>query len=314
MRVFVIIISILVILFFAACYAIADYLFRMAISRKGVKTGEEQYDEVQLKQFELVDEATKWFETKEAREVEVTSYDGLRLSAQFLPAKDAVRTVICAHGFRASGMKDFGPLVRFYHENQTNVLLMRQRAHDRSEGDYLCYGVKERYDVQKWLELVNKELVPEQLPVYLHGVSMGCGTVVMASDLELPANVKGVVADCGYTSPWNEFEYILSHNFHLPNFPILYFADAISTLKAGFGMKEVSTLDIMDRERYPMLFIHGDADTFVPTSMGQQNYERCVSKKKLVLVEGAGHALSWTVDFNLYTKSVSEFFKECEQG
>jgi fermentation-respiration switch protein FrsA (DUF1100 family) len=313
MKVFIIILSILALVLVIGCALVAFYLYKMAITRKGVKTKEETLNEQWLKHREMMAEAGKWLETQELREVNITSFDGLKLAADFLPAKDAVRTVICAHGFRVSYLKDFGPIIRYYHENRTNVLLIDERAHGRSEGRHICYGTKERFDIKKWAEFINSELVPEQLPIYLHGVSMGCATVVMASDLDLPSNVKGVVADCGFTSAWDQFAYILRKNFKMPTFPILDISNIYSQLFAGFEMKEVSTLDIMARERYPMLFIHGDADDFVPTAMGLANYEKCVSKKKLVLFDGTGHALSWTMDQALYEKILGEFFEECEK-
>lgn len=313
MRYVLIVLLSLLVLLIVLAIVFSFYVFKIAIARKGAKFGSSELTELQLKQLDMIKELQPWYESVEKQKIEVTSYDGLKLAAEFIPAKDAVRTVICAHGFRAYGMKDFGSMVKYYYDHNTNVLLMRQRAHGESEGKYLCYGVKERYDVRSWLDLLNAVLVPEKLPVYLHGVSMGCGTVVMASDLKLADNVKGVIADCGYTSPWDEFSHVLKSSFKLPEFPILYIANVICNFFAGFDMKEVSTLDIMDFERYPMLFIHGAKDDFVPTRMGIANYERCANEnKKLVLFENAAHAQSWASDLELYEKSVSEFFEGCE--
>lgn len=296
------------------CIVFAYYLYKIAIARKGAKFGSDELTDMQKKQRAMIAEVQPWYDTVEKQKVEITSYDGLKLVAEFIPAPGAVRSVICAHGFRAYGMKDFGPILKYYYEHNTNVLLMRQRSHGESEGKALCYGVKERYDVRSWLELLNAVLVPEKLPVYLHGVSMGCGTVVMASDIKLADNVAGIVADCGYTSPWDEFVHVLKQSFKLPPFPVLYIANVICNFLAGFDMKEVSTLDIMDFERYPMLFIHGEKDDFVPTRMGIANYERCVSEnKKLVLFKDAAHALSWASDIELYENSLRDFFEECEK-
>ena len=313
MKYFLITLLSLIVLLTILCIVFAGYLFKVAISRKGAKFGSTELTDMQKKQFEMIAGVQEWYDTAEKKKLEITSYDGLKICAEFIPAKEnPVRSVICAHGFHASGMKDFGPILKYYHDNNTNVLIMRQRAHGESEGRYLCYGIKERYDLRDWLELLNSVLVPEKLPVYLHGVSMGCGTVVMASDIKLADNVNGVIADCGYTSPWEEFAHVLKQSFKLPPFPVLYVANVICNFLAGFDMKEVNTLDIMDYERYPMLFIHGEKDDFVPTWMGKANYERCVSKKKLVLFKDAAHALSWTSDIDLYQNSLKDFMEECE--
>ena len=109
---------------------------------------------------------------------------------------------------------------------------------------------------------------------------MGCATTLMAADLDLPDNVKGIIADCGFTSPWDIIKHVAKERFHLPPFPLMYMVDLISEVVAGFGLKEVSIPEIMKRNKIPVLFIHGDADDYVPMWMTIKNYEACASKEK----------------------------------
>ncbi len=61
----------------------------------------------------------------------------------------------------------------------------------------------------------------------------------------------------------------------------------------------------------PVLFIHGTDDTFVPVEMTYENYKACNAPKKLFIVPGATHAMSYLVDKNGYENTVKEFWKLC---
>ena len=271
------------------------YFYRMAVSRAGVKTAEEQPDERWKQHIKLIDAGSNWFWKQNPEFVHIKNREGLTLYGYVLTRPDAKRTSICFHGYRSAPDRDFGASVRCMYESGCNVVLVDQRAHGRSEGKALTYGVKERFDVVDWLAWWNKR--PEgALPIYLHGISMGCATVVMALGQKLPENVRGVIADCGFTSPYEIFRYILQANFHLPPFPILPAANLFVKKLGGFDMKEYSTLDALKTNQIPILFIHGEKDDFVPTRMGVENYEACVAEKELFLVPDARHAESWFID------------------
>ncbi len=43
--------------------------------------------------------------------------------------------------------------------------------------------------------------------------------------------------DCGYTSVYDEFKYVLHESFHLPAFPILTIANQLALNNYGFQLK-----------------------------------------------------------------------------
>ena len=261
---------------------------------------------------EQIEKGRKWLESQEQEEVYLQSYDGLQLFARFVPAADpdAGKVMILMHGFRAKEYTDFAGLMEFYHNEGFHLLIPHQRSHGKSEGKYLCFGMKERYDAQKWAFYINNRFHGSCV-IFLHGVSMGGATVVMASGLDLPEQVKGIIDDCGFTTAWEEFEHVLKQNFHLPKFPILYMADKITQAKAGFAFKEYSTLEALKRNTIPMLFIHGGEDDFVPTEMGRRNYEACKAPKDLLIVDGANHAVSSLAAPEQYQAKVRKFIETC---
>ena len=228
-------------------------------------------------------------------EITITSRDGLKLYGQFYRAeKDEGRYLLCMHGYHSSPA-DFMCAVGFFLKQGYHVLLVHQRAHGNSEGKWITFGVKERYDCLDWCQYLI-DTHGEQIRIVLDGLSMGATTVLMASALDLPKNVVGVMADCGFTSPWDIVCHVAKTSMHLPKFPLLYLMRPFVRLTAGFDLRETSTVEAVKKTSLPLLFIHGLADDFVPHEMSLRAYNAASGDKRLVSVEGAGHGLSYLVD------------------
>lgn len=240
--------------------------------------------------------------------ITIMSRDNLELHGDiFIAAKSTKRTAIMFHGYTSCGMNDCVSMGEYFAEKGYNVLVVDQRSHGKSEGAYIGFGVLDRYDCVKWINYCT-ERFGEDTEVVLYGVSMGGATVLMASGLdEFPANVKAIVADCAFTSPYNVFKHILRRDYHLPPHPILDINERVCRAKAGYGFLDCSTLDAVKRNVCPIMFIHGKEDTFVPTYMSEQNYNACVGEKELLLVDNAGHAASLYENKELYEERVTAF-------
>ena len=251
-----------------------------------------------------------WFEEQEKERITMTSHDGLKLVAYFLPAEgEGNKILILMHGYRNKGIVwDFANLVKFYHDMGYHLLVPYQRAHGESEGKYICFGVKERYDLVQWTEYMAGRF-GGKCNIFLAGISMGCATVLMAAGLKLPKQVKGLIADCGFTSPWDILAHVLKRDFHLPKFPFLYVADYICRAKAGFHFQECSVVDSMKWNRIPVLFIHGGKDEFVPARMSQMNYDACGAEKEIFIVDRAAHGTSNLVEPEAYRQKVIGFME-----
>ena len=239
-------------------------------------------------------------------DAELVSRDGLRLRARLYPASHARGTIVLMHGFRGEGMRDFVSVVPFYHRLGLNVLVPDQRAHGRSQGHWICYGAKERYDCLAWMRWVNARM-GEDAPLFLGGVSMGGATVLMTLGLDIPGNLRGVVADCAFTDPWAIMRHVCVDMYHLPACLLMRPCCWLSRLITGWDYRSVSAKEILRTCHTPVLFIHGSADHFVPTEMRRQNYEACAAEKRLVIVEGAQHAVSYLQDTPLYEREVEAF-------
>lgn len=252
-------------------------------------------------------EGKDWVSQQSFENVELISDDGLLLKGYLLLSERAEgRTAIIAHGYSGKG-KDMGAFAKIYYEHMGyNVLIPDARGHGESAGDYIGFGWPERKDYLKWISyIIDKTGAKAQ--IVLHGVSMGGATVLMTSGEELPPQVKAIVSDCAYSSVKAQLAYQLRRMYRLPSFPFVPIASLVTRLKAGYSFSEASALNQVRKAKVPILFIHGDADSFVPFKMMDELYEVCQSPKEKLVVPQAGHGLAYDMDKSSYVNVVTAF-------
>lgn len=256
---------------------------------RGLKgTAMEPYGEIILRERE-------WFAKQDREDVFIESYDHLSLHGQYLTQKNARGTMLLVHGFQSSGEGDFSCVLKEYYTMGFNLLVIDQRGSLQSQGEYLTMGVRERQDVRSWCIWLLQRM-GEKHPVVLDGISMGGATVLMASGLDLPRNVRGIIADCPFTSPRDIFEHVMTTSIKLPTW-LLWGADICCRIMAGFSIDGARTTDALRQSDLPLLIAHGEADDFVPCRMGVESFNAAVTEdKQLITVPGAGHGMSYLVD------------------
>ena len=248
----------------------------------------------------------KWLRDHNAVDVETMSFDGLRLRGKWVPAAEPKATIILFHGYHTHYLNDFAGIFSMYHSIGLNLLVVRQRSHGESEGKYITFGVRERRDVLSWVEFHNRTHGMDN--VFLGGMSMGASTLLFAAGEDLPPNVRGISADCGFNSPKDILGKFIRERFHLPPALVLPFVDIWARTLGGFSLTECDTRKCLKNAKVPIIFIHGKADTFVPCNMTQLGYDACTSDKELHLVEGAEHGRSYLYDMEGLTAALVDFF------
>lgn len=237
-------------------------------------------------------------------EISIVSDDGLTLRADMLRGSGTGKTVIFFHGYKSEPACDFAAMYDFYKTLGCDLIYVHMRAHGKSAGTYIGFGALDRYDVVQW---TNKaaELFPDN-DIYLHGMSMGAASVLQSMDLELNENVRGVIADCGYSDLSTVFRNLVGQLYHLPAMFVDVF-EYVNLLKAGYGFREASSVRSVSVARVPLVYICGDCDRYVPKDMALEIFNACKSEKKLLLVPGAGHAASYMCAKDEYEALVREF-------
>ena len=295
----------------AALWLVCRRLFGMAILRDGNFTADvaEDFKKQMDESRDLIEHGRALYDSLPYEDLYLTSFDGLRLHARFYKNGDGRRTLLLSHGFRSSGRGDFAAVLPLYYETLgCSLLVLDHRAHGESEGRYITYGIRERFDVRDWARYLT-DRAGGDVQIVLDGISMGATAVLMACGTELPDTVTGVIADCGFTSPWDIFSHILHSTFHLGDFPILYLVGHMARRRAHFGFREATTVRALENWTKPALFIHGTADDFVPPAMTEAAYAACpAADKTLILVEGAMHGCSYLRDRARCESALRQFF------
>lgn len=238
--------------------------------------------------------------------VEIMSDDNLKLYGKYYHTADNAPVQIMFHGYRSMAERDFSGGLRDTIRMGYNVLLVDQRAHGKSEGKCLTFGIKERYDCLAWVNYAVTRFGPST-QIALYGMSMGSATVLMAAGLPLPENVVAIVADCGYTSPSQIIKKVMG-DMHYPLHPIYSLIRLGGKIFGRFDIEVASASDAMKSCNIPVLFIHGESDLFVPCDMSKENYRLCNSEnKRLLTVPNAGHGLSYMEDKDAYLEALNSF-------
>jgi pimeloyl-ACP methyl ester carboxylesterase len=237
--------------------------------------------------------------------VRIMSKDGLALAGKYYHFKEKATVVIFFHGYRCSAIRDGNGMFRFAKEMGYNILMIDQRAHGLSEGKTITFGIKERWDCLCWVEYLVERLGKET-QILLAGISMGAATVLMASDVGLPENVKGILADCGYSSP-REIIRTVMKDLHYPVGITYWLAKTGARIFGGFDLEETSALLALKNSQLPVLLVHGEDDRFVPCAMSEACANMGGDHITLLKVPGAGHGLSYCVQAKAYEKAIEEF-------
>lgn len=256
---------------------------------------------------ENLNDAQKWLEEKSNySDKYIESYDKLQLHS-YVVSQNSNKWAIVVHGYGGSG-KLMSDKSKYFYDMGYNVLIPDLRGHGKSEGDYIGMGWKDRLDIISWINFIIKE--NPNAEIVLHGTSMGAATVLMTSGENLPSNVKAIVADCAYTSAWDEFSYQLETYLKVPSYYILNVTNMVTKLKAGYSLKEASALESVKKATVPILFIHGDKDKFVPYSMMDKLYDATSSPKEKLTIDGGEHANSDLVSPFLYWLTLEDFLNQ----
>lgn len=259
-----------------------------------------EFNEVILNNVNII-EACK------CEEVRIKAKDGKMLFGRYYHRKDGLPVEIFFHGYRANGVRDGSGAFEVSGEAGFNLLIVDQRSSGNSEGNVITFGVKEKLDVLSWIDYVINRF-GKGVRIILAGISMGASTVLMASELDLPENVKCITADCGYSSQ-TEIIKKVGKEMKMPIKLLFPFLKLGAFIYGGFNIDSRTPLDAVKNAKVPIFFIHGDCDTFVPCHMCDELYDACTSPKRKLIVKNAAHGVSFFVDNNSYKDYLHEFFK-----
>lgn len=286
------------------CYRMAFHADRSAPQEEYPLPKGEIYEPFREKMIQWIKETR----AMPHEDVEITSFDGLKLRGRYFEFSPDAPVELMFHGYRGSSEQDLSGGVQRCFKVGHSALVVDQRASGRSEGKNITFGIYESRDCHSWIEFARQKFGPER-KLILCGISMGAATVVMAAGQELPDNVVGVLADCGYTSP-KEIIKVVIRQMKLPPAICYPFVRLAARLFAHFDLEADSPLEAAARCKVPVILYHGENDDFVPCDMSRRNFEACSARKAFITIPGAGHGLAYGVEPERYLQTLREFFPE----
>ena len=285
------------------------YAYRSAFYAKGSKAHVSGYFEKSGSLIPIEDDIRAHTNTLLADEYEdvfITAYDGVKLHARYYHANDGAPVEIFMHGYKGNPFRSMSGLYKIAKESGHNVLIADQRGCGKSGGKAVTFGIKERYDTRSWVEYVSGRFSTD---ILLVGISLGGASVLMANDGTLPDCVKGVIADCPFSSPVGILKKVCQDS----GVPSAFFPFVVlgALLFAHFNPYSSRADTAVKKATVPILILHGEDDGFVPISMAEDIYNSCASKKYIYRFPGADHAVCYFVDKEGYKKAVSDFTFGC---
>lgn len=295
-------------------FAIAYVCYRMAFyASEQDKTHKEEYPIPDGEIYAPYRESMiNWI--KEARAMpreamEITSHDGLTLRGYYYEYAPDAPIELMFPGYRGDAERDLCGGVQRCFALGHSALIVDQRACGRSDGHVISFGINESRDCHRWLDAMLARFGPD-VKIILTGISMGASTVMIAAGSDLPKNVIGVLADCGFTSAKEIIQKVIREDMKLPPKISYPFVKLGARIFGKFDLEEFSAVEAVRRSKVPMVFAHGDADAYVPCYMSEVNYENCASYKRLIIVPGAGHGLCYPINPESYLKQLKNFWTD----
>ena len=201
---------------------------------------------------------------------------------------------------------DFGSYVEYYKKGYS-ALLVNHRCHYKSEGKYITFGAMERYDALYWAREMVKRF-GDDVELVLAGISLGGATVMMASDLGLPHQVKGIISDCGFVSCKQIVKSVIK-SWKIPFATFITWVMGIYCKVFGhFSMTEGDSSKALANSNIPILIIHGRYDDFVPYECSEICYKNCKQEiKEFYSNDAITHGTSFFYDKEEYLNRVYSF-------
>lgn len=294
-----------------ACLAVGEFAYERILSRKFTSSENDcrmiNPDETEFYgKPEAQKDADSWFVAMRPEDTYLVGSTGKKMHANiFMQSENTDKWAIVIHGYTSSP-RGMAPQGRFFYNKGFNVLMPTMISFGKDEQKYCSMGYHDRYYIKDWINYILSINPDAQIAIL--GVSMGSATTMLVTGEEdLPQNVKCSIADCGYTSCWEEFSTQCTAMYKVPAFPVMNFVNTVSKLRGNFDFKKCSPLLAVSKSVTPTLFIHGELDTFVPYRMMGRLFDACTAEKEKLSIPDATHANSVDIHPEIYFPAVGKF-------
>jgi len=243
-------------------------------------------------------------------DVEFVSRDGdVSLSGWYIPGESGKPTLIFVHGIGSLRSGDNAvDLASQLVERGFNILLFDLRGHGSSGGDRISGGYFEQNDVLGAFDfLVQRGISSDDIGVI--GFSMGAGTAIMAA-VEEPA-IQALVADSPYAKVSDLLASETARKTVFPEWISPVFIPAVKIMARSLYGIDIGALvpeEAVQELSYPILVIHGMADTRIPCDHGERVHREAHPESIIWLLPEVDHVDAFLMYPEEYVQRVTSYF------
>ncbi len=244
----------------------------------------------------------EYIESLSFEEMTLQSPYGYMLNGRIYP-NNSNHYVIIVHGIT---MNIYGALkfLPFFYKKGFNVVVFNLRNHGDSGGQNTTYGHFEKWDLRAVTDHLYKAY-GKDIHVGLHGESMG-GTISMLN-MAMDQRIEFGVIDSAFSDLSELLLLKFKQDTGIESKKIISFLNLLVKMRSGFTIEDVSPLKELPAISQPILFIHGDEDTYIPPKMTKAMYAFKMDKKYLYIAEGGIHGTAMSVNPKRYDEELTAF-------
>lgn len=169
-------------------------------------------------------------------------------------------------------------------------------------------GIEEKNSVSAWVNAVAES--DEKAKIYILGLGVGGVSAILATENNLPDNVKGIISDSAYSDINDMFKENFDNVYGFSSFPTIQLSALYIKLTRGWNFSKVDIISAARKSSVPILYIHGTEDSVVPVGQSNELYEVTRAKgTEHETIHGAGHLQGLNTDNEKYWRVVDEFIR-----
>lgn len=221
-------------------------------------------------------------------DLEIMVEDSLKLKGYWIK-NDSISPraiIVYAHGI-GSCKEHALPLAKNLSKIGVETILMDNRAHGESGGQFCTYGYKEKYDISAIIDFIKKNNDSTSIGIWGHSM----GGAIALQTLELDKRIEFGIIESAFAD-LNQiiYDYQKRMTYGIGLKPACYIALTEAGKIADFDPDAVSPINSVKNIEQPIMLAHGEVDQDIKFTYGQELFDNLKSKeKKFVPVKNAGH-------------------------
>ncbi len=245
-------------------------------------------------------------------QIQVSSFDGVKISAYVVSNSESKGNVIILHGMHGMDATSLFDYAKFIHDNGYTPIVVDMRAHGKSGGTSLSFGYHETNDVISIVRYLKQDERFKNVPFILYGLSMGGSTAINVASKS--KDIDAVIAVSPFLSIQDQVADYMRRD-GAPSLFVKIFKPYVNfVLRSKYDVdpvKESPKNSIKNITDIPLFIIHGDIDKQTNVYHAYELYKRSQSQKKQIwIVEGKDHLIIDNIldeESKYYQERVVEF-------